>query len=153
MRWKYPNRKMIMKGSTMEPKGPKWRPKWSERVPNGDQNGTETDPKRSRDVKLALPSKFLIFESFLDAFRGYPRVHFGAKIYQSSMEKPWTNHSKKWCWTNCDLYSKVIRNWCQNGSKSGTKLNQKCQQIETCDFSIFAKSITLKSFFGTITAI
>ena len=111
------SRKIIMKGSTMEPKGSQMVSKWNKRVPNDDQNCTETDPKRSQDVKLASPCKITILGSFLDAFRDCPRFHFGAKICQSSMEKLWKNQSKKWCWKSCDFYSKVIRNWCQNRSK------------------------------------
>ncbi len=29
----------------------------TETVPNGDQNGTEIDPKRYQDLKFAIPSK------------------------------------------------------------------------------------------------
>ena len=43
-------------------------------VPNGNQNGTETDPKRPWDLKV------VIFGSFLDAFWGWPGVQFGTKI-------------------------------------------------------------------------
>ena len=49
-------------------------------------------------------------------------------------------------WFVFESHPKLMPKWLQKWTKNA-------EHIGTCDFSIFAKSITLKSFFGTINAI
>ena len=112
-------------------------------MPNGDQDGTKTDPKRSWDLKLDPCAKL----RFLDRFWMHLGAAQGSTLVPKSVKVPWKSNQKVCPKSYVEQILILIKKSSQLDAKIGSKVEQTCRTNRNLRFLCFCKVYNVKFVF------